>query len=698
MPPVTVLQHPPSKEDYEALGVTGVTDANLDAINALIAGKGADEVDSKAEVQEIVAGYIPTPADTTKPVITLIGEATVTLTVGEVYIEAGATATDDRDGDITTSITIHDPVDTAIAGTYTVTYDVNDSAGNAAETVSRTVTVQTPPPVPDTTKPVITLNGAVEVNLTVGEVYIEAGATATDDRDGNITASITIHNPVDTATAGTYTVTYDVNDSAGNAADTVSRTVTVQTPPPVPDTTKPVITLNGTVEVNLTVGEVYIEAGATATDDRDGNITASITIHDPVDTAIAGTYTVTYDVNDSAGNAADTVSRTVHIAIAPTIATQEQTYAPRDTVSVTIGGTLSDDRDWVGVYPAAASNDWGNVIAWNWVSSGENILNKDMKGMPAGEYEVRLFFHNATDVAKAKAGFSVEYAYGAKGPYFNEIDINDTDEDYIIYRPKNHTENAPVMLFFGMSYAVGNSDAEHNKTSLRHEGLMKYLASLGCYVIGNKKRTTGWTDATKWPSYTRALIEANDKGADTDKLGIIGHSAGAMASYWWMKKYKEDGYGQTKSFIIDLHGYDASKMTKDNLLALTEVDSLIIMYGGLDGNASETTHYGAGFSDFSEDPRVLLTVSHLLPDTVKKGFIALETKDHMYSYGEWEEQIINGDTYNAVKSKKTSSHPSTRWSSMNGLMKMVYTIMRQGSFLRAISKQSIVLKVLRRDF
>jgi len=45
----------------------------------------------------------------------------------------------------------------------------------------------------------------VEVN----SVYVDAGATASDNYDGDITASIVTVNPVNTAVKGTYTVTYN---------------------------------------------------------------------------------------------------------------------------------------------------------------------------------------------------------------------------------------------------------------------------------------------------------------------------------------------------------------------------------------------------------------------------------------------------------------------------------------------------------
>uniref|UniRef100_UPI0025CC9ACC T9SS type B sorting domain-containing protein n=1 Tax=Polaribacter sp. TaxID=1920175 RepID=UPI0025CC9ACC len=104
---------------------------------------------------------------------------------------------------------------------YTVTYNVSDANGNAADEVVRTVNVV------DTTIPVITLTGDATVIVEVGDTYTDAGATATDNYDGDLTASIITVNPVDTDTVGTYTVTYNVSDANGNAADEVVRTVNV---------------------------------------------------------------------------------------------------------------------------------------------------------------------------------------------------------------------------------------------------------------------------------------------------------------------------------------------------------------------------------------------------------------------------------------------------------------------------------------
>ena len=237
-------------------------------------------------------------ANTTAPVITLTGSSTINVYTGTTFTDPGATATDDVDGNITSSITAAGLVDTSLAGTYTIEYSVSDSDGNSAS-VTRIVVINTPP---DTTAPVITLTGSSTININLGATFTNPGATATDDVDGNITSSITAAGSVDTSTAGTYTIVYSVLDTAGNSAS-VTRTVII-------DTIAPVISLTGSSTINLYTGATFTDPGATATDDVDGNITSSITAAGLVDTSLAGTYTIEYSVSDSDGNSAS-VTRSV---------------------------------------------------------------------------------------------------------------------------------------------------------------------------------------------------------------------------------------------------------------------------------------------------------------------------------------------------------------------------------------------------
>ena len=157
---------------------------------------------------------------------------------------------------------VTNPVDTSVIGTYTVTYNVTDSSGNAATEVTRSVNVT------DTTAPVITLVGDTQITVEVGSTYTDLGATASDNYDGDITADIVTVNNVDTSVIGTYTVTYNVTDSSGNDATEVTRVVNVT------DTTAPVITLVGDAQITVEVGTTYTDLGATASDNYDGDISA----------------------------------------------------------------------------------------------------------------------------------------------------------------------------------------------------------------------------------------------------------------------------------------------------------------------------------------------------------------------------------------------------------------------------------------
>ncbi len=236
--------------------------------------------------------------DVTEPVITLNGEAVITITQGDVYTDLGATAVDDRDGVITSSITTYNPLFTTFrVDNYHIVYTVKDRAGN---TTDKTRTVKVVASGADSTAPVITLIGENPVTLIKGASYSDAGVTVLDNRDGVIGYSFS--NSLNTAVAGQYEVVYTATDQAGNIS-TETRQIIVESDPNAPvDSTPPIITLVGDADITLTIGDSYNDAGATAQDNTDGDITDKISADNPVNIGVAKVYTVTYTVKDEADN------------------------------------------------------------------------------------------------------------------------------------------------------------------------------------------------------------------------------------------------------------------------------------------------------------------------------------------------------------------------------------------------------------
>ena len=125
-------------------------------------------------------------ADTTAPVITIVNGEAITVNQNSNYVDAGATAIDNIDGAV--SVTSSGSVNTAIPGTYTITYSASDAAGNTA-TKNRTVTVVA---IVDNRPAVIgqIRNHATGQGISGAKVSIGSGASVVTDTNGSYIAYV----------------------------------------------------------------------------------------------------------------------------------------------------------------------------------------------------------------------------------------------------------------------------------------------------------------------------------------------------------------------------------------------------------------------------------------------------------------------------------------------------------------------------
>lgn len=220
--------------------------------------------------------------------IELLGDRIMAVEYGQPYREPGAQAV--FNGTEPVSFVIEGGVDANLIGTYKIKY-IAEKDG-VISTAYRVVTVQ------DTVAPVITLHTCDEINTLPGQPYQEEGFAALDNCDGDLTSQVIKEEE-------NGIVTYTVTDRSGNTATATREIIYYDSQPPV-------ITLNGDTYMVIGVGESFVDPGALATDDVDGDLSDQVSVEGKVDTAVPGVYTLQYFVKDKFGNETS-ASRTVYV-------------------------------------------------------------------------------------------------------------------------------------------------------------------------------------------------------------------------------------------------------------------------------------------------------------------------------------------------------------------------------------------------
>jgi PKD repeat protein len=266
--------------------------------------------------------------DQSAPIITLTDDS-VSIEQGEQFIEPGFAAEDNLDGNVTADVVVSSaPIfSNLVPGTYVFNYNVEDAAGNKAETKNRVVVVR-----PDATAPEITLNGVLNDSIRVFEVYSDPGiAAATDLVDGDVSPTLTTINNVNTNELGTYTIEYSVVDFGGNIG-TITRNVKVY------DDVAPNVVFNGQLIDTTEIGEEYIDPSVTITDNYDQGLEPTIVTD--LDINRVGTYTIQYFSADNSGNKGEDFQRTVVVldTKAP-----EVTILGEETITLEVFDTYEDE-------------------------------------------------------------------------------------------------------------------------------------------------------------------------------------------------------------------------------------------------------------------------------------------------------------------------------------------------------------------
>lgn len=171
----------------------------------------------------------------------------------------------------------------------------------------------------------IELQGETELTLPYQEEFVEPGFTATDEKTGNITEKV--QTSKEEINANEYYLVYHVKDSNGNQVEEKRHIL-------LTDSIPPVITLNGNKNVYVNIGEDYYDAGATAIDENEGDVSDKVEVEGTVNTNQKGLYILTYKVIDSAGNLA-TNERYIAVSETGTVLAQDGTQGKKGVIYLT---------------------------------------------------------------------------------------------------------------------------------------------------------------------------------------------------------------------------------------------------------------------------------------------------------------------------------------------------------------------------
>jgi hypothetical protein len=223
-----------------------------------------------------------------------------------------------------------DGTSTATAGDSYTYYTIEASTGVVSEVVKIIEAA------PDVAAPVITVSGPTSQSIPFGST-VPTFISSTDDGSAVVVGGDTVNNSV----AGTYVITFDATDLAGNVATQITRTVIVEAEL---DTTAPVITVSG----NATMTIPFNGTSPTFTSSTDDGSTVVVG-GDTVNTGVAGTYVITFNATDTSGNAATQVTRTVIV---------EAEVVNTTILNMTLTGTPDGSHDVRVVNPAQMSDSF----------------------------------------------------------------------------------------------------------------------------------------------------------------------------------------------------------------------------------------------------------------------------------------------------------------------------------------------------
>lgn len=224
------------------------------------------------------------------PQIHLVGKKSVVLAYQKKYSEKGFKASF-LGNDVTKDVVVKGKVNSNKLGTYNIEYVVKE--GFFKKKVVRTIVVK------DLEKPKMNIDDR-DIYLCPGDDIVPEKVEVSDNYDKDLSEQV--ENVISKERDA---ITYKVCDKSRNCESVTKKII-------FGDKEAPIITLNGSEDVSVFVGNGYEELGVSVSDNCDKDISSKVVIDGSVNTNQVGTYEITYSVEDNFHNKVS-VKRNVHV-------------------------------------------------------------------------------------------------------------------------------------------------------------------------------------------------------------------------------------------------------------------------------------------------------------------------------------------------------------------------------------------------
>ena len=409
---------------------------------------------------------------------------------------------------ITDKVRIIGDIDYNKLGEYDISFEVDTLVGIYSKNAKVVVV--------DTKAPEITLKGEKTYSQSYSKEYKEPGFIAKDNYDGDITNKVkTVKRDID---KNNFVITYTVQDSFGNKAETTRNVKIV-------DDIAPKITLEGYEDITVYLGDKYKEKGATAIDEKDGDLTDKIKISGDVNTSKRGKYIVTYEVTDNSGNKA-TKKREVYVKKESEIKKQENTTSSGRNKIVYL--TFDDG-------PSSYTNELLDILKEYNVKATFFVTGNGSDDIIKREYD------EGHTVALHTNSHDYSYVYSSKENFFNDL-----------YAIQSRVERITGHKSYIMRFPGGSS----NTVSRNYDGGTRIMSYLTKEVVDRGFRYFDWN------------VSSGDAGGttSTDKVykNVVNNlkSGTSVVLQHDIKKFSIDAVPRIIEYGLE-NGYTFDKITED---------------------------------------------------------------------------------------------------------------------------------------